>query len=99
VPLTQIRLEVTVFEVTRHSVKIRRGRRWDQRRRFPVAPLPANNPLVRVDLSNIKQRHPFGFSDHPGRRNYWEVLKAEHGLLLPIGAYTAVIGVAIFSTL
>jgi hypothetical protein len=61
--------------------------------------MPVNNPLASEDLSSIKKRRPFGFSDHPGRRNYWEVLNAEHGLLLPIGAYTAVIAAAVFRTL
>jgi hypothetical protein len=53
--------------------------------------MPANNPLVPVGL--------FGFSGHPGRRNYLEILKEDHGLLLPIEAYTAVIAAAVFRTL
>jgi hypothetical protein len=61
--------------------------------------MTANNPLVPVHLTSIKKRRPFEFSDHPGRRNYGEVLKAEHDLLLPIGAYTAVIAASVFRTL
>jgi hypothetical protein len=61
--------------------------------------MPLNNPLASEDLSSIKKRRPFGFGDHPGRRNYWEVLKAEHGLLLLIRAYTAIFAAAVFCTL
>jgi hypothetical protein len=69
VPLKHKRFEVTAADGKRISVKIRRGRRWDQRRRFPGAPLHANNPLVPVDLSSTKNRRPLGFSGHPCRRN------------------------------
>jgi uncharacterized secreted protein with C-terminal beta-propeller domain len=61
--------------------------------------MPSNNPLVPVDLSSIKKRRLFGFSGHPGHRNYLEVIKEDRGLLLPIGAYTAVMAAAVFRTL
>jgi hypothetical protein len=61
--------------------------------------MPVNNPMASEDLSSIKKRRPFGFSNHPGCRNYWEVLKAEHGLLLAFGAYTTVFAAAVFRTL